>query len=131
MALRKILIIEDNPFNLELATDLLEAEGFLVLSAPTAEAGLRLAQQNPPDLILMDLSLPGMDGLAATRALKAGSSTRHVPVIALTSHAMKGDREIALKANCDGYLTKPIDTRTFMLTITSFLPPCDGENAAA
>jgi len=132
MAGPKILIIEDNPFNLELATDLLEAQGFVVFSAQTAEAGLRLAQQTPPDLILMDLSLPGMDGLEATRALKANSATRHVPVIALTAHAMKGDKEVALNANCDGYLTKPIDTRAFVATIMSFLrPPYDGKDAAA
>jgi CheY-like chemotaxis protein len=126
-----ILIIEDNAFNLELAADLLEAQGFKVVSAQTAEAGLRLAQENPPDLVLMDLSLPGMDGLEATRALKSNPATSHVVVVALTAHAMKGDREIALKAKCDGYLTKPIDTRSFADTITRFLPAAGAKDTAA
>ena len=116
-----ILIIEDNQFNLELATDLLEANCFKVWHARTAEEGLRLAGRLAPDLILMDLSLPGMDGLAATRALKTQPSTRHLKVIALTAHAMKGDQEIATRAGCDGYLIKPIDTRTFARRVAEFI----------
>lgn len=118
---KTILIIEDNLLNLELATDLLEANGFSVLQAQSAEVGLRLAREAMPDLILMDLSLPGMDGLQATKTLKKDPATRHLIVIALTAHAMKGDQEIALSANCDGYLTKPIDTRIFVDTISSIL----------
>ena len=118
---KTILIIEDNLLNLELATDLLEANGFSVLQAQNAEVGLRLAREAMPDLILMDLSLPGMDGLQATKALKKDPATRHLIVIALTAHAMKGDQEIALSANCDGYLTKPIDTRIFVDTISTIL----------
>src|SRR5437667_5282270 len=117
MAAPKILIIEDNLLNLELATDLLEANGFAVVQAQNAEMGLRLAREISPDLVLMDLSLPGMDGLQATQALKSDPLTRHLMVIALTAHAMKGDSEITLQAGCDGYLTKPIDTRIFVDTI--------------
>jgi CheY-like chemotaxis protein len=117
----KILVIEDNSLNLQLVTDLLEASGFGVSHARTAEDGLRQARNDFPELILMDLSLPGMDGLAATKALRADASINHLTVIALTAHAMKGDEEIALRAGCDGYLAKPIDTRTFIRTITGFL----------
>src|SRR5450631_4179313 len=95
---KKILIIEDNLLNLELATDLLEANGFVVSSAPTAEEGLRLARALLPDLVLMDFSLPGMDGLSATKHLKADPATRHLTVVGLTANAMKGDEEIALNA---------------------------------
>jgi CheY-like chemotaxis protein len=118
---KKILIIEDNPWNLELAADLLEANGFVVSSAPAAEEGLRMARQILPDLVLMDLGLPGMDGLCATKTLKTDPATRHLTVVGLTAHAMKGDTEIAFNAGCDGYLTKPIDTRTFIETITRFI----------
>ncbi len=117
----KILIIEDNRLNLELATDLLEANGFIVYSAQTAEEGLRLAGELLPDLVLMDFGLPGMDGLCATQELKANPATRRLTVVGLTAHAMKGDQEIALNAGCDGYLTKPIDTRTFVATLKRFI----------
>jgi CheY-like chemotaxis protein len=117
----QILIIEDNVLNLELATDLLEANGFRVVSAPTAEEGLRLARELLPELVLMDFGLPGMDGLSATKHLKTDPATRQLTVVGLTAHAMKGDAELALNAGCDGYLTKPIDTRTFVATITQFL----------
>lgn len=116
-----ILIVEDNLLNMELVTDLLEAHHFRVLQARTAEEGLRLARELCPDLILMDLSLPGMDGLAATRALKADPKTRDIRIVALTAHAMRGDEKNALDAGCDGYLSKPIDTRTFPGTIAASL----------
>jgi adenylate cyclase len=116
-----ILIIEDKVLNLELATDLLEAKGFVVRSAGTAEEGLRLAGELLPDLVLMDLSLPGMDGLCATKTLKANPATSHLTVLALTANAMRGDEEAALKAGCDGYLTKPINTRTFATTVAKFI----------
>ena len=121
MTSHKILIIEDNLLNLELATDLLEANGFVVYSAQTAEEGLRLAHELLPDLVLMDFSLPGMDGLAATRQLKADHATRHLTVVGLTANAMKGDEEAALQAGCDGYLTKPINTRTFIASVNQFI----------
>jgi CheY-like chemotaxis protein len=121
MTPKKILIIEDNLLNLELATDLLEANGFVVHSAQTAEDGLRMARTLLPDLVLMDFSLPGMDGLSATRSLKADPATRHLAVVGLTANAMKGDEELALNAGCDGYLTKPINTRTFVATVNSLI----------
>jgi CheY-like chemotaxis protein len=117
----KILIIEDNLLNLELATDLLEVNGFVVSSARTAEEGLRMAREILPDLVLMDFGLPTMDGMCATKDLKANPATRHLTVVGLTAHAMKGDEELALNAGCDGYLTKPIDTRTFIASITRFI----------
>ena len=121
MTRKKILIVDDKPLNLELATDLLEAGGFIVSSARTAEEGLRLVRETMPDLVLMDIGLPGMDGLCATQNLKANPVTHDLPVIALSAHAMKGDTEIAVNAGCAGYLTKPIDTRTFVDTITRFI----------
>jgi two-component system, cell cycle response regulator DivK len=119
--MKRILVIEDNPMNLELVTDLLEASGFSVAHARTAEEGLRLARESLPDLILMDISLPGMDGLAATRALRADAATRQLVIIALTAHAMKGDEESALEAGCDAYLAKPINTRTFIPRLTGLM----------
>ena len=121
----RLLIIEDNLMNLELAADLLEANGFIVYSARTAEEGLRMARELLPDLVLMDFSLPGMDGLCATKDLKADPATRHLTVVGLTAHAMKGDEQIALNAGCDGYLTKPIDTRTFVATVKNFIAPAN------
>ena len=120
---KRVLVVEDNEMNFELVADLLEANGFIVQQARTAEEGLRLAREDSPDLVLMDFSLPGMDGLCATRVLKADPRTGHLPVIAITAHAMKGDEKIARSAGCDGYLTKPIDTRTFIATVTRFLQP--------
>ncbi len=121
MTSKSILIIEDNLLNLELAKDLLEANGFVVYSAQTAEEGLRMAREISPDLVLMDFGLPGMDGLRATKVLKDNPATRHLTVVGLTAHAMKGDEELALDAGCDGYLTKPIQTRTFIETIRRFI----------
>ena len=117
----RILVIEDNELNRELVTDLLEASGFIVYQAREAEEGLRLAREHLPELVLMDLSLPGMDGLAATRALREEPAIQHLTVIALTAHAMKGDEQTALRAGCNGYLTKPIDTRTFAGKIRTFI----------
>ena len=126
---KRILVIEDNALNLELATDLLAAKGCAVLQARTAEEGLRLAREAFPDLVLMDLSLPRMDGLCATKTIKADPATCHLKVIALTAHAMNGDEQIALKAGCDGYLTKPINTKTFAATVASFLRSTTGVEA--
>jgi two-component system, cell cycle response regulator DivK len=116
-----ILIIEDNELNLELVTDLLEASQFVVHGARNAEECLELAEKFSPDLVLMDLSLPGMDGLTATKLLKTNRATSHLMVIALTACAMKEDEGIALAAGCDGYLTKPIDTRSFVASVTGFI----------
>ena len=117
----KVLIVEDNPVNLELATVLLEQVGFEVIVAGTAEEGIVLAHTETPDVIVMDISLPGMDGLEATRILKADPETRDIPVLAATSHAMKGDEEKTLAAGCDGYVSKPLDTRTFAETVAGLL----------
>ena len=121
MAGETILIVEDNELNLELATDLLEAAGYVVRQARTAEEAIQAAKTTKPQLILMDISLPGMDGLDATRALKADPTTRQIPVLALTAHAMKGDEEKARAAGCTGYMTKPIDTRAFSTTVARLL----------
>jgi CheY-like chemotaxis protein len=122
---KKILVVEDNLLNLELVTDLLEAAGFIVYHARTAEEGLHAARELSPDLVLMDLSLPGLDGLAATRTLRADPATRHLTIIALTAHAMKGDEAIALGAGCDGYLTKPINTRSIAAKVAAFIAVAD------
>ena len=115
--MKRILVIEDNLLNLELVTDLLEANDFIVYQAATAAEGIRLAENIFPDLILMDFGLPDLHGLAATRLLKSNEKTAKIPIIALTAHAMKGDQHLALEAGCDGYLIKPINTRTFIPTI--------------
>lgn len=105
----KILIIEDTENNRVLLSRRLKPKGHVVVTADDAESGLALVQVEQPNLILMDVGLPGMDGWAATRQLKANEATRSIPVIALTAHAMQGDREAARAAGCDDYETKPID----------------------
>ena len=117
----KILLVEDNPMNRELTIDLLEMAGYTVLQAETAEEGIALARAERPALILMDISLPGMDGLNATKILKQGPGTRIIPIVALTAHAMKGDETRALAAGCDGYITKPIDTRRLPTIVARFI----------
>jgi CheY-like chemotaxis protein len=119
MANETILIVEDNPVNMELARDLLTVAGYKVLEATTAEAGLDLAEDAKPALILMDVGLPGMDGLEATRRLKKNPDTSAIPVMALTSHAMTGDEDKAREAGCDDYMTKPLNTRTFAARVAS------------
>ncbi|MBM3459244.1 MAG: response regulator [Armatimonadetes bacterium] len=123
---RPILIVEDNQLNMELTTDVLEAAGYQVQQAYSAEDGLTLARIEPPALVLMDVSLPGMDGLTATWLLKQDPRLRRIPVIALTAHAMTGDRERMLDSGCDGYLPKPIDTRTLPQSIEAFLAAARG-----
>ena len=106
-----ILVVDDNPTNLKLAADVLECEGHTVLRANDAQEALAVLQQARPELILMDIQMPGMDGLTLTRRLKADPAHRHICIVALTSFAMKGDEQKAREAGCDGYITKPIDTR--------------------
>lgn len=108
----KILVIDDHPANLKLAGDVLEWQGHEVARAVDANDALASISMLRPDVILMDIELPGMDGLQLTRQLKGDSTTGSIPIIALTAYAMKGDEEKALSAGCDGYLTKPINTRT-------------------
>jgi two-component system, cell cycle response regulator DivK len=117
-----VLVIEDNPINMKLAIFLLESAGRTVLTATDAECGLTLARSRQPDLILMDIQLPGMDGLEATAVLKGDATTRDIPVIALTALAMKGDEERIRAAGCDSYIAKPIDYRTFLTTVAAHLP---------
>lgn len=121
MAGEKILMIEDNPINAELVIDLLELEGYEVIHAENAEKGIELAHKEMPALILMDVGLPGMDGLEATKILKNDEKTKDIPILVLTSHAMKGDAEMAKEAGGDGYITKPIDTREFPKQVARFL----------
>jgi two-component system cell cycle response regulator DivK len=116
-----ILIVEDNPANMTLAIFLLESAGHSVLCAVDAEAGLTLARQNQPQLILMDIQLPGMDGLEATRLLKRDDATRAIPVIALTALAMKGDEERIRAAGCDGYIAKPLAYKDFLAVVSACL----------
>jgi len=108
-----ILIIDDNGVDLKLQSELLQLAGFDTCNAVDAEGAQALLRTMIPDLILMDIALPGMDGLQLTRLIKADPRLRHVPVIALTAYAMKGDDRMAIDAGCDAYITKPIDTRRF------------------
>lgn len=108
---RRVLVVEDNLDNMTLISDVLLSLGYDPLIAKDGEEGVRLATAEKPDLILMDLSLPKMDGWTATRHLKADPDVKHIPVIALTAHAMLGDRDRALAAGCDDYISKPISLR--------------------
>jgi two-component system, cell cycle response regulator DivK len=119
----KILIVEDNPANMKLAVILLKSANYTVLSATDAEAALSLARSERLDLILMDVQLPGMDGLQAVALLKRDEATRAIPVIALTALAMKGDEERIRAAGYDGYIAKPIRRQKFLATIAAQLDP--------
>ena len=116
-----ILVVEDNDMNLSLVQFLLEREGYTIVSVPHAEAALLQIRDQRPDLILMDIQLPGMDGLEATAILKRDESTRSIPIIALTALAMSGDESRILGAGCDAYIAKPIDYRTFLVTVSTQL----------
>lgn len=118
-----ILVVEDNPSNMKLVALLLRNAGHQVLQAADAEAGLALARREHPDLVLMDIHLPGMDGLSAARELKQDSVTGAIKVIAVTGMAMQGDEEKALSAGCDGYIAKPISHHTFLEKISEALKP--------
>ena len=107
--MQKILLVEDNEMNRDMLSRRLQRRGYSVVNAEDGEKGLLLARSEAPDLILMDISLPAMDGWEVTRLLKANQSTRHIPIIALTAHAMVSDREKAIVAGCDEYDTKPVD----------------------
>jgi two-component system, cell cycle response regulator DivK len=117
-----ILVVEDNERNLKLLRDVLEYAGYEVRVARTAEDGLTLAAKEPPDLVLMDLQLPGIDGMEALRRLRQNPRTADIPVVAVTAQAMKQDRERILDAGFDGYVEKPISVRTFPDQVRSFLP---------
>ena len=120
METKTVLVIEDNALNMKLVKSLLQIGKYGVLEARDAETGIHLARNNHPDLILMDIQLPGMDGLNATRLIKEDNALKHIPVVALTSYAMQGDEEKAQDAGCVGYITKPIETRTFLDMMANF-----------
>ena len=117
----RVLVIEDNPSNMTLATFLLNSAGHTVISATDAEAGVMLARTQQPELILMDIQLPGMDGLEATALLRSDDVTSTIPIIALTALAMKGDEERIRAAGCDGYIAKPMRYQEFLATIAKQL----------
>lgn len=116
-----ILVVDDNPENLKLARVLLQGEGYDVATAQDAEQAMAMLESTRPRLILMDLQLPGMDGLELTKLIKANPVTRDIIILALTAYAMKGDEETALAAGCDGYLSKPINTQTLPGMIAEYL----------
>ncbi len=118
-----ILIVEDNQLNSEMIKELLEEVGYETLEAPSADASLRLAKQKHPDLILMDIYMPGKNGYEATRSLKSDPETQDIPILAFTALAMEKDRERAKAAGCIGVISKPIDVDTFAATVTSYLSP--------
>jgi CheY-like chemotaxis protein len=118
---RRLLIVEDNPVNLKLIAQVLSADGFQIHCATTAEAAEAHLQSSLPDLILMDIALPQMDGLTLTRMLKADPRYRNIPIVALTASAMVGDDRKALDAGCIGYITKPVNTRTVAAEIMAFM----------
>jgi CheY-like chemotaxis protein len=117
-----ILIVEDEPKNLTLFRDLLQKFGYATIEATNGKDGVNLARARDPDLILMDIQMPVMDGIEASQTLKMDAKTRNIPILALTSYAMKGDRDKILRAGCDGYLAKPVDIREFLLTVAQYLP---------
>ncbi|GAB4569670.1 MAG: response regulator [Anaerolineae bacterium] len=119
----RILVVEDNADNRILLGDILSALEYTVIEAIDGEQGVRLAAEHVPDLILMDLSLPRVDGWTAAAQIKAKEELRHIPIIALTAHAMVGDREKALAAGCDDYITKPIDLLELQQKLRQYLPP--------
>lgn len=129
MSRKRILVVEDHPINVKLVRLLLQGT-YEVATAGDADEALRALEGFHPDLILMDIQLPGMDGLELTRRLKADPSMRDIVVVALTAYAMKGDEDKALAAGCSGYITKPLDTKTFTAQVAAYLgepaPPQPG-----
>ena len=116
-----ILIVEDDPMNLKLIRDLLQIRGYTILEATDGKQSVDMARANMPDLILMDIQMPVMDGFEAISILKADPVTKNIPIIALTAFAMQGDREKCMDAGCSDYITKPLDTRAFVTTVKEYL----------
>lgn len=121
MAGERILVIEDNAKNRKLVRDVLQFHGYTIVEAETAEAGVQMVRDLQPHLILMDVQLPGMDGLSALRLIKSDEHTQQIPILALTAYAMKGDQERFLAAGFDGYIDKPIDLKMFVATVQRYL----------
>jgi CheY-like chemotaxis protein len=119
---RRVLVVEDNDMNMQLVEYLLEEGGVDIVKATSGEEALSITRSAAPfDLILMDIHLPGMDGLSVVRAMKGDTRTARVPILALTAHAMRGDKDRFLDAGCDGYISKPIDVKTFLSSIEQYL----------
>jgi two-component system cell cycle response regulator DivK len=118
---KKILIVEDNELNMKLFNDLLQAHGYETLQSKDGKEALKLTRDNMPDLILMDIQLPEISGLEITRMLKEDEGLKHIPVIAVTAFAMKGDEEKIREGGCEGYIAKPISVGNFLETVASFL----------
>ena len=126
----KILLVEDSEMNRDMLSRRLARKGYEVVLAVDGPSGVAMAQSESPDLVLMDMSLPVLDGWEATRRLKAAASTKHIPVIALTAHAMAGDREKALAAGCDDYDTKPVELSRLLGKIQALLGATGGASAS-
>ena len=118
----KILCVEDNPQNMRLVRKMLGAAGYSIVEASDGLSGLRVAEEEMPDLILMDINLPDIDGMEATQRLKSNAVLARIPIVALTANAMPGDRERFLEAGCDGYLSKPITKTELLATVEQFIP---------
>lgn len=125
-----VLVIEDNELNMKLIRSLLQIGGYRILEVIDAETGIQMAREHLPDLILMDVQLPGMDGLSATRIIRKDPKLQHIPVIALTSYAMRGNGEKSQEAGCTGYITKPINTRSFLKMISQYLDYAQPKDAS-
>lgn len=128
--MKRVLVVEDNAANLRLVNDILKRAGYEVLTASEAQEGIDLAVAQRPDLILMDIQLPGMDGLAATGILKADERTADIPIVALTAHAMRGDEQRILDAGCDRYVSKPIRYKHFLEVVAEILGTRDAPDGS-
>ena len=118
----RVLVVEDNDMNMQLVEYLLEEGGYQIVKAASGEEALSTARNGEPvDLILMDIHLPGIDGLSVIREMKSDPKTGAIPILALTAHAMRGDKDRFLEAGCDGYISKPIDVKTFLTSIRQYL----------
>jgi two-component system cell cycle response regulator DivK len=126
----KILLVEDNEMNRDMLSRRLQRKGYEVVLALDGQSGVEMSQTQAPDLVLMDMSLPVLDGWEATRRLKADTATRHIPVIALTAHAMSSDREKAIEAGCDDYDTKPVELTRLLAKIDALLRKMDAVEEA-
>ena len=120
MKIKTILVVEDNKLNMKLVKGLIKIGKYRMLETNDAESGIDQIREKRPDLVLMDIQLPGMDGLSATKIIKEDPDLKDIPIVALTSYAMEGDKEKALEAGCAGYITKPIDTRNFLKTLSQY-----------
>ncbi len=119
--MRRVLVVDDTEANIHLMRFILEKNGFEVIEARSGTEGVELAVQEKPDLVLMDIQLPDIDGLEATKRIRASDANGNIPIIALTSYAMPGDRERMIAAGCTGYISKPIDVKAFIIEIEKYL----------